>query len=156
MERLGQSARRLLAASGVPDPGPLSAVADIWGATVGDAISRVAWPKRFARDGTLHVATVSSTWAFELSRLAPEILARLSASLGDAAPVVLRFAPGPVPEPAAELVDPAQHPRPAASPADRELASRIASSVSDPELRELIARAASASLATARDDRTFC
>jgi hypothetical protein len=156
MERLGQSARRLLAASGVPDPGPLSAVADIWGQAVGDAIARVAWPKRFARDGTLHVATVSSTWAFELSRLAPEILARLLAALGDAAPTALKFAPGPVPEPAAEPVDPALRPHPAASPADRELASRIASSVSDPELRELIARAASASLAATRDDRTFC
>jgi len=156
MERLGESARRLLAASGVPDPGPLSAVADVWGASVGDAIARVAWPKRFSRDGTLHVATVSSTWAFELSRLAPEILSRLRATLGDAGPTALKFAPGPVPEPAAELADSFQPTHPAASPADRELASRIAASVTDPELRELISRAASASLATTRGDRTFC
>jgi len=156
MERLGQSARQLLAASGVPDPGPLSAIADIWGTSVGDAIARVAWPKRFARDGTLHVATLSSTWAFELSRLAPEILSRLQASLGEAAPTALKFAPGPVPEPSAELADSSKPLRPAASAADRELARRIATSVTDPDLRELIARAAAASLAATRDDRTFC
>ena len=61
MERLGDSARRLLAASGVPDPGPLDAIAAVWPAAVGAAIARVSWPKRLSRDGTLHVATVSAT-----------------------------------------------------------------------------------------------
>jgi hypothetical protein len=156
MERLGTSARRLLAASGVPDPGPLSAIADLWPATVGDAISRVAWPRRFARDGTLHVATVSATWAFELSRLGPEILERLRAALGDAAPTALQFAAGPVPEPAAETTDPDARGGPEISSGDRELADRLTAEISDPELRELVARAASASLATTRANRAFC
>ncbi len=156
MERLGHSAKRLLAASGVPDPGPLSTVADIWPATVGDAIARVAWPKRFARDGTLHVATVSSTWAFELSRLAPEIEERLRSALGEAAPTSLKFAIGPVPEPTTEPVDPSLASGPAISREDREIAARLAAGITDPELRELVARAASASLATARADSTFC
>jgi hypothetical protein len=156
MERLGNSARRLLAASGVPDPGPLSAVADLWPATVGDAISRVAWPRRFARDGTLHVATLSATWAFELSRLAPEIHERLRAALGEAAPTALQFATGPVPEPAAELAGTHQTTGPAISSDDRELAARLTADIADPELRDLVARAASASLATTRANRTFC
>ena len=155
MERLGESARRLLAASGVPDPGPLTAIGEIWPEAVGDAIARVAWPKRIARDGTLHVSTTSATWAFELSRLSAEILARLEAALGAAAPTALRFAQGPVPEPPG----PADEPRPrgpAIMPGDREQADELTAHITDPTLRELVARAASASLATARDDRTFC
>jgi hypothetical protein len=155
MERLGDSARRLLAASGVPDPGPLSAIADIWPAAVGDAIARVAWPRRIARDGTLHVATSSAIWAFELSRLGPDIHDRLRATLGEAAPTALRFAVGPVPEPPAERAD-GQPTGPVISADDRELAIRLAAGITDPELRALVARAASASLATSRADRTFC
>ena len=41
-----------------------------------------AWPARIARDGTLHVNTSSSAWAFELGQLAPTILERLSEKLG--------------------------------------------------------------------------
>lgn len=156
MERLGDSARRLLAASGVPDPTPLSAVADIWVATVGEAIGRVAWPKRLSRDGTLHVSTVSSTWAFELSRLAPEILARLTTALGAAAPSSLAFATGPVPEPGGQAADSPPPSGPQISPADRELGKSLAAGIADSELRELVARAASASLATARADQPFC
>lgn len=155
MERLGDSARRLLAASGVPDPGPLSAVADAWTATVGEAIARVAWPQRFARDGTLHVATVSATWAFELTRLAPEIHDRLRAALGDIAPAALRFATGPVPE-ASSQADVDRPTPPTVSAADLGDANRLAAGVADPGLRELIVRAASASLAAARADRSFC
>ncbi len=156
MERLGNSARRLLAASGVPDPGPLSAVADIWPTTVGAAIARVAWPQRFARDGTLHVATVSATWAFELSRLSPEIHERLRAALGDAAPTALKFSTGPVPEPDADPVDLGREKGPEISSEDRELADQLAAAITDPDLRELVARAASASLAATRGGRSFC
>ena len=156
MERLGNSARRLLAASGVPDPSPLSAVADIWPATVGEAIARVAWPRRFARDGTLHVATVSATWAFELSRLSPEIHERLCVALGSAAPGTLKFATGPVPEPDADPIALDAGAGPEISPADRELGARLAAEITDPALRDLVARAAAASLATTRGDRDFC
>jgi hypothetical protein len=155
MERLGDSARRLLAASGLPDPGPLSAVADVWPVAVGDAIARVTWPRRLARDGTLHIATTSSAWAFELSRLGPEIHERLRAALGEKSPGALRFAVGPVPEPSAEAAT-GQPTGPAISADDRDLAGRLAAGVTDPELRDLVLRAASASLAAARADRSFC
>ncbi len=155
MERLGDSARRLLAASGVPDPGPLSAAADIWPSAVGDAIARVAWPKRIARDGTLHVATLSATWAFELSRLAPEIHERLRSALGSAAPTALQFSPGPVPEPDAPAKQTVASPPPVTSD-DRDRADRLTAGIADPALRELVARAASASLAAARAGRSFC
>ena len=155
MERLGDDARRLLTASGLPDLGSLGVIADAWPAAVGDAIARAAWPSRVARDGTLHVATTSSAWAFELARLAPEIHARLRAALGDVAPAALRFAPGPVPEPPPEAAGAATQP-PEIYSEDRAQAVGLASAIDDPALRELVARAASASLARARADRAFC
>ena len=68
--------------------------ARLWPAPVGDAIARAAWPPRISRDGTLLVATRSSTWAFELGLLADEILAKLVADVGPGAPPGIRFAPG--------------------------------------------------------------
>ena len=56
--------------------------------------------------GGLHVNTSSSTWAFELGRLAETILAQLRAELGEAAPRVLAFAPGALPESRAGQVPP--------------------------------------------------
>ena len=102
MERLDASVRRSLRASGVPDAGQLAEVTRVWPGAVGPAIARAAWPQRVARDGTLHVTTVSSTWAFELARMEAEVRAKLTASLGPAAPPSLRFATGPVPEPPAD------------------------------------------------------
>ena len=69
-----------------------------WPAAVGEEVVRNAWPARIARDGTLHVHTSSSVWAFELGQLAPRILERLAAELGEHAPTALRFAPGHLPE----------------------------------------------------------
>src|SRR5439155_16812388 len=77
----------------------MAPVVEAWPAAVGDVIARNAWPARLARDGTLHVNTSDSIWAFELKSRAEEIRARL----GEHAPARLAFAPGPVPEP----VDPA-------------------------------------------------
>jgi hypothetical protein len=155
MERLGEDVRKALAASGAPEAGPLAAIAAAWPAAVGDAIARAAWPARLARDGTLHVATVSSTWSFELGRLAPEIAARLAAALGEDAPAALRFAPGHVPEPPAPApTEPARGgPEPTAE--ERAEAARLAAPIADAELRELVARAAAASLAAGRSDRRF-
>ena len=62
-----------------------------WPGTVGEAIARNAWPARIARDGTVHVSTADSVWAFELGQRAAELAERL------AVPKV-RFAPGPLPE----------------------------------------------------------
>jgi len=155
MQRLGDDARRLLAAAGLPDPGPLTAIADVWPGAVGEAIARAAWPRRLSGDGTLHVATVSSTWAFELGRLAPDILERLAtaigATLGGAAPTALRFAPGPVPEPSLAEPTPAEQGVEIDS-AERARGAALAGRIADPELRELVARAAAASLARGRSD----
>jgi hypothetical protein len=156
MERLGEDARRLLAGAGAPGVDELAAVTGSWRAAVGDAIARAAWPRRLARDGTLHVATTSSTWAFELDRLAPEILSRLRVELQEeGVPTALRFAPGPVPEPA-DATDAAAPPAIEVSPESRSEGARLASPIEDPELRELVSRAAAASLERARSDRGFC
>ena len=155
MRRLGDDAGRLLAAAGVPRLDEVSAVTEVWPRCVGDAIARSAWPRRLARDGTLHVATVSSTWAFELERLGGEIAERLREALGEAAPRALRFAPGPVPEPSA---DPGSlSPLPLEVSAESRLeGARLAAGIADEELRRLVARAAAASLARPRSDRSFC
>ena len=60
MERLGDDARRLLAAAGAGGTHELSAVIAVWRDCVGEVIARAAWPGRISRDGTLHVATASS------------------------------------------------------------------------------------------------
>ncbi|MCZ7589281.1 MAG: DUF721 domain-containing protein [Gaiella sp.] len=143
--------RRALRSAGVPDAGVLAAVTAAWPAAVGSAIARAAWPQRLARDGTLHVTTISSTWAFELGRMEGEVRAKLSASLGDATPPSLRFAPGPVPSPGAE-----ERPRREVappSPEDGVRAASLSAAIDDPELREAVRRAAAASLAAARADR---
>ena len=123
---------------------------------MGDAIARAAWPQRIARDGTLLVAAVSSTWAFELGLLADEILAKLAAAVASGAPTAIRFAPGPVPAP------PAPHPSEAAVAPLRRWTTRpgswpseLTSGMSDADLRATIARAAAASLAKTASSRHF-
>lgn len=155
MERLGEEAARLLAAAAGPGGGDLSAVTAAWPACVGDAIAKAAWPLRLSRDGTLHVATVSSAWAFELDRLGGQVVERLGAALGDAAPARVKFSPGPVPERPAPVSEPpvAAHPPSAESRAEGE---RIAAVIADPDLRRAVARAAAASLESRRSDRRFC
>jgi hypothetical protein len=151
MERLDGSIRRALRSSGVPDAGVLAQVTRAWPEAVGAAIARSAWPQRLGRDGTLHVTTVSSTWAFELGRMEADIRAKLAASLGDAAPPALRFATGLVPAPPAAEEAPAEKPAPTAEEAAE--AATLASGIEDPGLREAVRRAAAASLARGRGDR---
>ena len=154
MERLDTSVRGALRSAGVPDAGALAEVTGRWPAIVGDAIARAAWPQRISRDGTLLVATTSSAWAFELGLLSEEILRKLRAELGTAAPAALRFAPGPVPAPPAPLrADPPVSPM--ADPETRLLAAELTSAMSDDELRAMIARAAAASLSRASSDHRF-
>ena len=112
MERLDGSVRRALRGAGVPDAGVLAEVTRVWPAAVGDAVARSAWPQRVARDGTLHVTCVSSTWAFELGRMEDDIRARLAEHLEAAEPPPLRFAPGPVPSPGAVERPPYELPAP--------------------------------------------
>jgi hypothetical protein len=114
-----------------------------WPGVVGVAIAHNAWPARVARDGTLHVATADSVWAFELSHRAEEIAERLGVSK-------VRFAPGPLPTAAASP--------PAAAPVSptkeqRRRASEIAAAVTDENLRESVQKAVSFGLARAAEDR---
>jgi hypothetical protein len=130
--------------------GPTGAMAEIvraWPAAVGEAIARNAWPARVARDGTLHVATSSSAWAFELGLLAGEIRERLATALGEDAPTGLRFAPGRLPEPSSE--PPAQGRAQPATPSeeDRREAAELTAAIEDENLRKVVAEAAAASLA---------
>ena len=155
MERIGREVERELARGGSRDAIPLAALTVAWPEVVGDAIARQAWPLRIARDGTLHVATSSATWANELGFLADEIVERLQTRLGPEAPARLRCAVGPVPESAADEPEPPPE-RPPEVPAEiGEEADSVASAIDDPELRELVARAARASLLKARSGRDF-
>jgi Dna[CI] antecedent, DciA len=152
MERLGDEVRRELRRFG-PQAGMAELVAG-WPAAVGAQVARNAWPARLARDGTLHVATSSSAWAFELTNLAALILPRLQAALGEAAPGRLVFAPGKLPGPAEE--DPGRpvlRPR-APGPVEVAAAERMAAVVSEPGLRERVAKALAASLARGPVDRS--
>jgi hypothetical protein len=156
MERIGEEVGRELARSGSRDAIPLAAVTAAWPVVVGDAIARHAWPLRVARDGTLHVATASATWANELSFLGDEIVERLRAVLGPEAPARVRCAVGPIPEGATESAPELAFPETAELPADVvSEADSAASAIADPELRELVARAARASLFRARSGRHF-
>ncbi len=151
MERLDGSVRGALRRAGVPDAGVLAEVTRAWPGAVGEGIARSAWPQRLARDGTLHVTTVSATWAFELGRMEEEVRAKLRAAIGDATPPALRFAPGPVPSPGAEDLPAATPPPPTAS--EEAEAASLSAAIEDPELREAVCRAVAASLAAARTDR---
>ena len=154
MERLGRDVRAELGRLGSPAGGDLAAIVAAWPELVGETVARNAWPLRTGRDGTLHVATASATWAFELGRLAPELERGLRERLGGAAPPALRFAPGPLPEPG----DPAPERRPHAvepAPSERAEAATLTAEMADEELRELLSRAAAASLARTRSGRRF-
>lgn len=157
MERIERSVEHVLARSGGGTALALAEITAVWAEAVGKAVSREAWPLRVARDGTLHVATSSSTWAFELERLAPEIEGRLRVLLGPVAPAKLRFRIGPVPEHGEPSEGDAGAPADAlhVTPEVDSEAVAAASGIEDRELRELVARAARASLARARSGRRF-
>jgi hypothetical protein len=153
LERLGEEARRELARF-ESAPGLLELV-DAWPAAVGAEIARNAWPARLARDGTLHVATSSSTWAFELTQLEDDVRNRLATKVGSGVPKKLRFAPGPLPAPAAEPRESARRDRLVASAEARSRADSLVANIEDDELRDAVARAAAASLERAASDRSF-
>jgi hypothetical protein len=154
MERLRGQVERELVRVG-PGGAEMAAIVRIWPAAVGEATARHAWPARLARDGTLHVNATDSIWASQLGTLAEAILERLREHAGPAAPAALRFAPGPIPEPAAEPTE-SRAPSPLAIAAeDAARGAELAAEIDDPELRETLARAAAASLARTRSDRDF-
>jgi hypothetical protein len=119
----------------------MAEVLERWTDAVGPDIARNAWPARIARDGTVHVNTADSVWAFELGQRAGEIAAKLGAT-------AVRFAPGPLPEASEEPVERVVE----TTPEDDERARAIASSISDQKLRESVQKAVSFGLARGRDD----
>lgn len=159
MDRLDGAVDRELRRFGPASSAPgMAEIVRAWPAAVGDTVCRNAWPARLARDGTLHVTASSSTWAFELGRLAGEILAQLRESLGEGAPAALKFAPGLLPEPPADTSATRREPV-VPTPEEAELAAALTAEIGDDELRALVARAVSASLARSRcgppPDRDF-
>lgn len=130
-------------------------IVEAWPDAVGATIARNAWPARIARDGTLHVATSSSSWAFELAQLEADVLKRLRAASGKDAPTKLRFAVGKLPE--LGPVDADRGPRSAPSPGPEELrkGEELAAEISDEELRKVVAKAAAQSLSRSGDGRAF-
>lgn len=134
--------------------GPASGMAplvEVWPAAVGAEIARNAWPARLGRDGTLHVHTKDSIWAFELTSRAEEIRSRL----GEAAPPSVRFAPGPLPEPSDHAAETSrrQPPKPTAEHVAE--AGSLVRGIRDADLRKVVAKAVAASLANADNDRSF-
>jgi hypothetical protein len=130
-------------------------IVEAWPGAVGPTIARNAWPARIARDGTLHVATSSSSWAFELAQLESDVLKRLRSATGKDAPAKLRFAVGKLPELGPE--DDVGRDRTVVAPGPEELAraEELAAGISDEELRKVVAKAAAQSLSRSGDDRAF-
>jgi hypothetical protein len=149
VDRLADSVRGELSRFG--PQAEIGALVRAWPAAVGEQIARNAWPARIARDGTLHVHTSSSTWAFELEQLSSDIRTRL----GRLAPPRLRFAPGPLPEPETPTPSHAVQDVPAPFADELATAAELAAEIGDEKLLKLVSRAAAASLAKARSSRTF-
>ncbi len=130
-------------------------IVEAWPGAVGATIARNAWPARIARDGTLHVATSSSSWAFELAQLEADVLQRLRAAAGKDAPVKLRFAVGKLPELGPEDDDRSTRTTPSPGPEELRQGEELAAEISDEDLRKVVAKAAAQSLARRGADRAF-
>jgi hypothetical protein len=146
-KRIGDDVRRELTRFG--SAGAIGTIVEVWTAAVGDSIARNAWPARIARDGTLHVAASSSAWAFELGLLEAEIRSGLETALGSSVPPRLRFAPGRLPEPAAEAPNDRSFEPPRPTREDWREAAELAAAIEDENLRKIVAKAAASSLAAA-------
>jgi hypothetical protein len=153
VERLGPEIRQELSRFG--PQGGMPEVIEAWPAAVGEMVAANAWPAWIARDGTLHVSTSSSAWAFELAQLAPTVLQRLQEALGESAPKALRFALGHLPEAAGAEPGEARPELLSPTPEALQTAAALAAGVADEELREWVARAAAASLSRQQSDRQF-
>src|SRR2546421_10374781 len=152
MERLARTVGRRLGR--FDGQGSMPRIVAAWTAAVGEEVARNAWPARVARDGTLHVNTSSSVWAFELGQLAPRILASLAQELGKYAPASLRFVPGHLPEPPPEAAGEAPREVPAPPAEALVEAASLAAAIEDRELRERVARAVALGLSRAADGRS--
>jgi hypothetical protein len=149
MEPVGDAVRRELGRFG-PAEG-MAPLVEAWPAAVGAVIARNAWPARLARDGTLHIHTTDSIWAFELKSRAEEIRDRL----GQLAPPRLAFAPGPIPEPDETLAEDTRREVVEPGPEHVAEADSLVRVIRDEDLRKVVAKAAALSLARASNDRSF-
>jgi hypothetical protein len=147
MERIGGTVRSELGRFGTA--GPMTDLVEVWPRAVGAAVAANAWPARLSRDGTLHVNTSSSAWAFELGQLESEIRERLR----EHAPRKLRFAPGPLPEAAPGVSEHLREPLPEPTEEQAARARGWAAEVGSEELRKTVEKAARASLARTASDR---
>jgi hypothetical protein len=147
VERIGETVERQL--HRFDGQGAMPRIVAAWPAVVGEEVARNAWPGRIARDGTLHVNTSSSVWAFELGQLAPAIVERLRAELGEHAPPALRFAQGHLPEPVPAAPTGPAGAAPSPAPEALDEAAAMTASIEDEELRERVARAAALGLSRA-------
>ena len=147
MKQLGDDVKRELGRFG-PEGG-ISELVEAWPDAVGETIARSAWPARVARDGTLHVNTTDSIWAFELASRAGEIAKRLGVER-------IRFAPGRLPE--AFEPDPKESASAPVKPSEclQQEGARLAAGIEDENLRKIVARAVAASLAKGISDRSVC
>jgi hypothetical protein len=141
VERLSDTVRIELGRFGVA--GDLAELVERWPEVVGPGIARNAWPSRISRDGTLHVNTADSVWAFELSHRGPEIAGRLGVP-------GIRFAPGPLAS--SDRAAPAPT-RAEPTPDDLRRAAGIAAGISDENLRKTVEKTVGLSLASGRSDR---
>lgn len=145
MKRLGDDVRQQLErfgpAVGMPE------LLEAWPGAVGPTIARNAWPARIARDGTLHVNTADSVWAFELTSRSAEIAERLGVE-------AVRFAPGRLPDPPPAESEEAEKPPREVSPEHVREGERLAATIEDENLRKIVARAAAASLENGAVDRS--
>ena len=149
MDRVGGEVARELRRFG-PASG-MAPVVEAWPEAVGPEIARNAWPGRLARDGTLHVHTKDSIWAFELTTRSEEIRQRL----GRLAPARLAFAAGPLPEHPVEPSERHRRQPPEPAPELVAKAESLARGICDEDLRKVVAKAAALSLADAVNDRSF-
>jgi hypothetical protein len=150
MDRVERDVKRELGRFG-PASG-MAPLVEAWPIAVGPEIARNAWPARIARDGTLHVHTQDSIWAFELTTRAEEIRSRL----GKVAPRRMAFAPGPLPEPPVALAEEVRRRPPKPTPEHVAKGESLARVIRDEDLRKVVARAAAASLSRDDNDRSFC
>jgi predicted nucleic acid-binding Zn ribbon protein len=153
VERLRAEIKRELSRFG--PQGGMPELLEVWPEAVGEMVSANAWPARIARDGTLHVNTSSSAWAFELAQLAPTIATRLQEKLGEKAPKGLRFTVGHLPEPQPPEVTGRRSVVPEPTPEALERAAELAAQIEDQELRKRLERAVALGLSRPPSDLSF-
>jgi hypothetical protein len=153
VERLGGEIKRELSRFG--PQGGMPEVLEVWPVAVGEMVAANAWPARIARDGTLHVNTSSSAWAFELSQLSPTITEKLQERLGEGAPKALKFAAGHLPEAATPEISERRTEVPEPSAEALQTAADLTAEIEDEELRKSIQRAVALGLSKLPSDLPF-